>query len=392
MTGITAERPTLVQGSEAPIVIRDGEKLSPLLCEGCDDSVLIENYLAECFVGIGLQCFKCQHITITPSLPEGEVFPQRPITLGSKGKYLVGSSVFNSKDVVVTCDQELEVSSKLTAPKKVTEGNLELSVESLNQISAELNLLSGGRFNKYIASAKRSIDGKSPYFRKNPLAWSIEMLKNQLEKNELTMNKQTLVALGFLQGYLGLLERWKEHVHFPILINEICAYFYHSLIQLVAASYITDAGNRIAFNIAGEKDGERTADLYIRISGSEKLFLEVKGPEALEWTNTELTLGRMKKVIEKCLSSSRGQIDIDKPGILIIGATCLNRDFLEQFESTVKKVLRNKGKLYPAVAAVSIVGLKEISAHGQHSISTSFHISMNINDHYYKDNPINKGT
>lgn len=392
MTDIIEERPTLVQGSEAPIVIREGDKLSSLICEGCNDSVLVENYLAECFVGIGLQCFKCEHITMTPSLPEGEIFPQMPVSLGSKGKYLVGSSVVNKKDVVMTCDQELEVSAKLTDPKKSTGSNLELSSENLNKISDELNLLSGGRFNKYIASAKRSIDHKSPYFRENPLAWSIEMLKKQLEQNELVMSKQTLVALGFLQGYRDLLERWKDHIHFPVLITEICAYFYHSLIQLIVASYLKDAGNRIAINIAGEEGGERTADLYIRISGSEKLFLEIKGPEALEWTNTELKTGKMKKVVEKCLSNSRGQIDEGKPGVLVIGATCLNMGFLEEFEIIVKKVLKTKGKSYPAVAGICIVGLKEISGYGNRSISTSFHISMNTNDHYYKENPINKGT
>jgi hypothetical protein len=392
MTEIIDERPTLVQGSEAPIVIREGDKLSPLICEGCNDSVLIENYLAECFVGIGFECFKCQHITMTPSLPAGEIFPQMPVSLGRKGKYLIGSSVVNRKDAVMTCDQELEASSKLTDPKKVIESNFELSLENLDKISDELNLLSAGRFNKYIASAKRSINHKSPYFRENPLAWSIEMLRKQLENNELTMSKQTLVALGFLQGYRDVFERWKDHIHFPILITEICAYFYHSLIQLIVASYLKDAGNRIAINIAGEEDGERTADLYIRISGSEKLFLEVKGPEALEWTNTELKTGKMKKVVEKCLSNSRGQIDIDKPGVLIIGATCLNTGFLEEFENTVQKVLKTKGKLYPAITGICVVGLKEISASGGRSISTSFNISMNINDHYYQDNPINKGT
>lgn len=392
MTEIIHERPILVQGSEAPIVIREGEKFPPLMCEGCNDSVLVENYLEECFVGIGLECFKCQHVTMTPSLPEGEVFPQMPVSLGSKGRYLIGSSVVNRKDVVMTCSQELEKSEKLTAPQKITGSNFELTHENLTKVADELNLLSGGRFNKYIESAQRSINHRSDYFRKNPLAWSIELLKKQLDNKELIMSKQTLVALGFLQGYRDVLARWKDHVHFPILATEICAYFYHSLMQLIVASYLKDAGNRIAINIAGDEDGERAADLYVRISGSEKLFLEVKGPEALEWTNTDLKTGKMKKVVEKCLSNSRGQIDVSKPGVLVIGTTCLNEGFLEDFETIVGKVLRAKGKSYPAIAGICIVGLKEISVDGGRSISTLFNISMKINSHYYRDNPINQGT
>ena len=48
-------RPVLVQGSEAPIVTREGNEYPALICEHCEDSILIENYLAECFVGIGLK-------------------------------------------------------------------------------------------------------------------------------------------------------------------------------------------------------------------------------------------------------------------------------------------------------------------------------------------------
>ena len=102
------KRPVLIQGSEAPIVIREGKKQPPLVCGGCEESILIENYLAECFVGIGFQCFKCSHITWTPSLPKGEIFPQMPVTLGREGNYLIGSSVVNRQDVVITCDQEIE--------------------------------------------------------------------------------------------------------------------------------------------------------------------------------------------------------------------------------------------------------------------------------------------
>lgn len=396
MAEISELRPVMIQGSDAPIVIREGEDLPNLICEDCQDSVLVENYLEECFVGIGLQCHKCGHTTWTPSLPEGEIFPKTTLSMGKDGKFLIGSSVVNKKDVVITCDQEIEKAKKLTAPQASNSSELELSIESLDTLTVELDVLSGGRFNKYILSAQRSIAHKSDYFSENPLAWAIEFLKMQLKNNELKMDNSTLVALGFLQAYRDVASRWSKHIHYQVLAYEMCSYFYHTLLQLIAASYLEDHGNSIAINLAGKKDGERTADLYVRLSGSEKLYIEVKGPEALEWTRSEITPGKMKKSVEKCLSNSRGQIDNNNPGILVIGTTCLEESFLYEFGKTVEKVLKSKGKEYPAVAGIAVIGLKEVSANrfGQSKarISTSFEVSIHANRKYFHENPIVSST
>lgn len=396
MNKYNENRPALVQGSEAPIVIRGGETLPPLICENCRESVLVENYLEDCFVGIGLQCFKCKNVTWTPSLPEGEIFPQKTLTLGREGRFLIGASVVNSKDVVMTCDQELDLAESHTAPKSSTTKNLELSVDNIELLITELDVLSGGRFNKYIHSATRSVTHGSVYFRENPLAWSLVLLKNQLVANELTINNPTLVALGFLQSYRDVLARWRNHMHFPILAQEFCAYFYHTLIQLVVASYLTDHGNRIAINVAGEKEGVRNADLYVRLSGSEKLFVEIKGPEAFEWIASDITLGKMKKVVEKCLSNSRGQIDMNNPGILVIGSTCLENDFLAALEKVLRNVLHAKGRSYKAIAGIATVGLKEVSLEANRNdgskVSTAFNVGMVTNKYFYKDNPVRTST
>ena len=320
------------------------------------------------------------------------MFPQRTITLGDKGHYLIGSTVFNRKDVVMTCDQEINDATKHTSPSSRTSGNIELSIDNLDTIAEELNILSGGRFKKHLDSARRSLNHGNSYFRKNPLAWSIDFLKDQLASNTLTMNKQTLVALGFLQSYQDVLLRWRNHAYFPVLAKEICAYFYHSLVQLIIASYLSDHGNKIAVNLADDENSERSADLYIRLSGSEKLFIEVKGPELFDWTNSEVSRRKIKKAVEKCLSKSRGQIDLNNPGILVIGATCLDRSFLPSLQKEVKSVLRNKGRNYKAVAGISIVGLTEVSAQSNpvtgSKVSTAFNVNIIENEFYFEENPI----
>ncbi|MGP6422108.1 hypothetical protein ACTZGP_25440 [Pseudomonas putida] len=386
------ERPIMVQGSNAPIVIRKGAKFPDLVCIACNSSVLITNYLAECFVGIGLQCFRCGSVTWTPSLPDGEVFPYKFLSLGSSGKYLIASSIVDVDDVVLTCEQEIQLAHRKVSPRASKVDVFNVSIENFDLMAAELNVLAGGRFDKYLQSAKRSLINGDIYFRDNPLAWSIELIKKQLAGNELSLDDRTLVALAFVQGYRAMLNEWREHIHFSVIAIELCAYFYHSLVQLTVASYLYSRGNKVAINMVCNANGERSADLYVRLSGSKKLFLEVKCPKALEWTNREVSAGRFKKTIEKCLSDSRGQIDLETPGVLIIGTTCIDKGFLAGFELSVSKVLKARGKSYPAVAAIGIYGLKEVNAAVGHNVmknvSTSVAISLVKNPHYFEDDPI----
>ncbi|ELA9373403.1 hypothetical protein QUO16_004737 [Vibrio parahaemolyticus] len=382
------ERPMLVQGSHKPIVTRLGSEEPNLICPNCNESVLIENYLASCFVGIGLKCFKCSHVTWTPSLAAGDVFPKTTITLGNKGAFLIGSTVTNEKDVVMTCDQELEKVHKPTASRD--KEPFELTVENLDKLSLELDLLSGGGFQKHLESAERSIKHKNPYFRENPLAWAIQLLKHQLAKETISLDRSGLVAISMIQGYQDVLYRWRDHIHFPSMAKELCGYFYHSLIQLISASYLMDHGNNIALNLTSDEEGERSADLYLKLSGRDKLFIEVKAPESFEWTNEQVGNGKIKKTIEKCLSKSRGQLDEIKPGILIIGTSCLSPEFLPEIERTVKKVLKNKGRSYSGVAGIGVVGLESISSGfgAASKFSTSYKVFVSRNPYYFAENPI----
>lgn len=384
------ERPILLQGSAAPIIIREIENGKDLLCEGCKRSILVKNYLHECFIGIGLQCL-CGHITWTPSIPAGEVFPARTLTLGDKGKFLIGSSVINSKDVVLTCDQELGAAAKITAPSTVDIENLELTIENLEKLSYELDILSGGKFNMFLRAAKKAVDRGHTYYRANPLAWAMEFIKRHLNDNTLYMNDATLVALSMIQGYRTIIHKWKTHVYISHIAKEFCDSFHHTLSQFIAASYLSAHGNKIAVNLPSPGIG-RSADLYVRLSASEKLFLEVKTPKAVEWPGKVNSRREMKKIVERCLSSARGQIGTRKPGILIIGTTCLASGFVDDFSESIRRVLKSKGFNYSGVAGIAVVGLNNLSliktAVTSLNFTAAYSISAIKNVHYFKDNPL----
>lgn len=364
-------------------------------CERCKESVLIEHHHDLCVVGIGLQCFKCGHVTWTPSLPAGEVFPKSVLTLGDRGKYLIGSSVKNNKDVVITCDQEIASVKKNTRPNKTPAGNFGLSVEDLDAITQELNDLSGGSFSKPIKAARNAVERGHMYHNKNPLAWAIEFIKYQLNSKCLNMHEGTLVAMSIILGYRDNIHRWKKHAHIRHIAKDYCSAFHHTQTQLVAANYLSDHGNNIALNPPPQNTKGRFADLYVRVSFSakEKVYIEIKTPQEVGWPNQMTSIKKMKKVVESCLSKAKGQIGRKNPGILIVGTTCLSPGFLNFFEKAVESVLRKKGRSYSGVAGIGIVGLNEMSLGNKGASSLNFSASYKINVvknvHYFKENPIN---
>lgn len=380
------ERPILVQGSKEPIFARLGSAEPDLFCANCNKSILVKGYIKSCIVGVGLRCFECSHITWTPSLANGDVFPKPVITLGRKGEFLITSTVTDEHDVVITCDQELD---KLHKPSTTTEG-FDLTIQNLEKLSLELNLQTGGKFNKHLKSAERSIQLKQGYYRDNPLAWAIQLFKRHLAEEMVLLGHSDFIAICMIQSYSNIYNRWKDHALFPMLAKELSGCFSHSLIQFVIADYLIKCGNNIAFNPPSDEAGQRAADLYMKLSASEKLFIEVKVPEKLEWTNKSLTSSEMKKTIETCLSKSHGQINRAKPGILVIGTTCLSDGFFLEMRKQIVKTFKSKGKSFSGVAGIAVVGLESISAnHDKHSVDTSFHIFVLQNPYFFMENPIN---
>jgi len=390
------KRPVLMQGSDSPIIINEFETGINLICESCNKSILVENYSPECLVGIGLQCLRCGHVTWTPSMPTGEVFPStQVVTLGDKGTFLIGSSVRNKKGVVLTCDQELVSVAVRTTPNKIDNENLELSMISLEKTSVELDLLSGGNFNRFLRAAKKAVERGHKYYRTNPLAWAMEYIKYQLSKNSLNINDEsTLVAIALIpliQGYTNIIRRWRNHDHITHIAQEFCASFNHTLAQFIAASYLSEHGNRVAVNPPNSSTAGRSADLYIRVSAIKKLFMEIKTPQAFEWPNRTISRKNMKKVVETCLSNARGQINRKKPGILILGTTCLLPGFLKELGEIIKTVLSSKGRNYSSFAGIGYVGLDELLLRNtgfSMNFSISYYISIEKNLHYFQENPI----
>jgi len=293
--------------------------------------------------------------------------------------------------VTFTTDHQIERERGLAAPRPAPKSNFELSIEGLDAVASELDLLSSGRFNSHLMSADRALARGARYFGENPLAWALRYLNRQLVGGSMRMSEDTLMAIGIVQSFQNVFSRWRQHARASYLAIEFCGNFHHTISQLIAASYLSDHGNRIAIN-APVHGGGRSADLYVRISARERLHLEVKAPKSLEWPNTVDSRSEMKKLVEKLLAGAQGQIGTSTPGVLIIGSSCISPGFFDRFGQAIRSTLRSKGDKFRGVAAINLVGLDSLSLHPTRASTFDFQASYRSeawkNPHYFQDNPL----
>ncbi len=382
------DRPSLVKGSEAPIVEIVGGGPDDLSCSSCG-SVLVVGYRRHCLVGIGLEC-RCGHVTLTPSLADGETFHSKVVTLGAQGRYLIGGTVRQHLGTTLTCDQELTADAQRTVPGPAINSSLDLSAGGLEAMATEVALLSGGRFDRFMRGAERARATGQRYFRKNSLAWAISHLSAPLADGTLRVDEDTAVAIGLIDTFRHVVSRWRHVQGFPEVARELCNSFHHTLFLLVAASYLCDHGNKVLFNAASQPG--RTADLYVPVSGTERLYLEVKGPAALEWPSRPEGSHRLKPIVRDCLRKARKQIGRSKPGVLIIASSCIAPGFFEDIEKAVRTILRRHGKDHAGVAGVAVAGLNQLNLQANSQSQLRFwalyRVAIEKNPHYFRDNPV----
>lgn len=394
------KRPVLIQASDSPIIIFVGAERPHLRCEKCKHSVLVENYVKESMYGIGLQCGKCAHVTQIASVASGEILPANVITISTRDSFEISQPIRLHETNVISCDEEIQaVKEKYHPLPPPTQGGVELSLSCLDKIITELDVLSDNRFLKHIASARRALSLNNPSLTRNLLAWSLELLRQQLLGKRIHIYKESVIALAVLVHHNRLMARWKHHALIKDIANDLSAYYYHTFLQMIAATYLYDHGNYIGIKKFSSECGVRSADLYIRRSSIHNLYLEVKAPEALDWTKSYISEKKMRQTVERCLSRSRGQISESTPGILVIGAGCIYGGFHTAFQKAIQKVLNTEGRKYPAVAAIMAINLHKITSNGNATlkehvgtvnmrVDADFRINVHLNKGYYEENPV----
>lgn len=361
-----------------------------LQCAAGCGSVLIENYVEDCYASVGIQCFKCGQITRTPGVSLGEVLAVSTVSLGSKGRYLLGSTVSVPLGAVLTCEQEIEREIALTAPQKCST-ELAISEDGIKRLVAAYDEIIGGKFEQ-----QKAIVGRSGMqsVKTHPFAWAIIHMERCLRSGTVDVrHANTLTALMWLLMFSHVVGTWQHHPRFGVIAKDLGKpkSFLHTSAQLITAAYLYHAGNRVGLSLE-DSQGVPNPDLYIRIAPHGKLFFEVKAPEALQWGGSvHVSINTIQKAVKDCIKRSSAQINRTHRGALVISSSLVSNSFPALIEKSVQQSLKLKGHNHRGLAAVvwlspSNVTLDGLS--GDMRFGCEFVFGVAINEHFDGDNPI----
>lgn len=345
------EVPYCIQGSALPAFRGEIDTGKNLQCSSGCGQVLIEHYVEDCYAKVGIKCFKCGQITWTPSLPLGEVFATPTVSLGSKGRFLLGSTVNVPSAAVLTCDQEIEREIAATAPRECST-ELVITDQGLERLVEQYDEIVGGKFGQQ----RNIVDRLGMQSIKTfPFVWAIGHLRKCLGSGVIDIHQaNTFTALMWLNMFSHVVGTWQHHPRFKIIAKDLGKpkSFLHTSAQLITAAYLYHAGNRVGLSLE-DREGVSNPDLYIRSAACGRIFLEVKAPEALQWDNrAHVSFETINKAIKDCIKRSSAQINRTHRGVLVISSSLMSNAFPALFEKSVRHTLRLKGWDHKGLAVV----------------------------------------
>jgi hypothetical protein len=379
----------LVQGSLQP-VFRGHTQVS-LNCSACGFELVV-GYEPRKLIDLGIKCFKCKAITKTDQWPSDEALPHTLVSCGADGFYELAGPADLSKDVAFISDQEIQRIENLTGVRVTVPSNtsLDFSLDGLAALEVEINSLCGNALSKALGDTRRALKKGGENFIKYPPAWAIIHLQRQIANNSFGVNGVDGIAWAYISSLKLAASRWRHHPLFPSVAKGLVYEFHHSLTLLLIASYLSDHGNQIGFTDASSAMG-RSPDLYVNVSPTERLSIEVKTPDELHWPSAVPTSARIEKIIERQARSARDQLTGEAGGVLVLGAFHPTPAFNEVFDMAIKVVTRERqiSKRIAAIVGVSIspIGMDRFLP-DKLRCSAQFKVSVELNPRFNGSNPI----
>ena len=383
--------PDFIQNSAAPAFqgeVQNGERL--MCVAGCGQ-VLIEDYLSDNYISVGIKCFGCGEITRTPALLSGEVFAGLPVSLGEKSSYLLNDTVRMYHNITLTCSQDIKREIETTSPREL-EIPLDLKREGLQNLIARYDSVVGNQFSRQQKIVKR-LGRKS--IEKFPFAWAINHIEECIASGIIHANREeTLVALMWLSMFNRVMGLWGHHPRFQIVARDLGkpGSFLHTSSQLIVAAQLFRSGNKIGLSLENKR-GEPNPDLYIRGSGSSRIFLEVKAPIALQWNGArQPSAAQIEDTVARQIEKSRKQIDRNHHGVLVIASNHVSEKIGIDLRNSVERVLKTRGQTNRYLAAIALVSTTTMGIEWKADYSVQHNIKLTtdsfLNEHYISENPI----
>jgi len=328
---ISMIKPTIILGGMFPAFVGNVANGYSLHCSKCGNE-LISMVHDRQILGLDI-CCPCGETSSTQARDSGEPIASTTAMM-PPGNYMISTSIdLVDKQATMVSEASLDAYrhevgigfQSISQPRS-------LDGEYLGEVASSVRaLLDGADYERLLARGKR----KGTPHRLVELVEYCDAMSERMLRDpdvEITLDGNLVSELMTLNS---IFERWKDHPAWQevrqALLNSDDVQ--HSLIQLLTASYLADSGNGVGIIFGKQKDGFRIPDLFVRPIGNERLEVEVKSPRLLRGPIDSIDEEAPRKMIEKKLkeaaSSSRGQLDTSKSGVLAIGCFHLGPSVLE---------------------------------------------------------------
>jgi hypothetical protein len=365
-TGNT-RRPVIVQANRMPAFI--GTTATDFLCKSCGN-VLVKGHNPRLLVSIDIECFRCKAVTRTESWPDGEPLSKGTVSLGCEDRFLI-SSVELNQQTAISCDEEI-IRVRANCGMNPNKGSgLNISIEGLAAFETELDLLTEQQFSKNMARIRRARTRGNDKFADCVPAWAIEHLRSRLLQDRVSLNFLGLdgFAVSNLNRLRNVINTWHHNPFFKIVAKSLCSEFHHATTMMVAASYLAQHRNPIGITNTSAEAG-RSPDLYVTISPTERLSVEIKAPDLLFFPKSFLEGSILEKHILNQVKSATGQLTGSVGGIVVVGA-CHAPEHSEKFDEAIQKIATS-GRISDRIAAVSGVFHSSVPDQNDHGTTISF--------------------
>jgi hypothetical protein len=375
-------RPTIVQGSEDPVF--SGAELSDenLICS-CGH-LLVRNYAGN-LLDIGIKCD-------VPGLPPGEPIPRGLVSFGEIGRFLVKGPVTIPAGVVLSSQRHIDLCLGATRSLRPTQTPL-LLPNDLNKIFISLDTLTNGSFGKKMASALRAMRSGASYFPECPLAWAINHIERRFRVDRELGRTDDLIALTFLSGWQHIAQVWSQSPRFQAIARSAVNEFLHTFFTMITASYLSEHGNSVGIDDAGNANSLRP-DLYLAPKMGQKLFLEAKALRRLNYPADLPSDAELVELIEIAVKKARKQISSSRPGALVLGSVMPHPGWPQRLTGAAETAMKRIGPKKCSLSAIIIAATQGVILDPGPTIANLpmevvFHPVLNPD--YFEKNPISIG-
>jgi hypothetical protein len=384
---------TLLPDHPGPVLRGEAEDGIDYVCGKCG-ATIAERVIANQFFEFGVVCGHCSTLVSFDDLPAGRPLPSRTTVVLNDGKYRLSATINTGNDIVVAGEDAVRRRLHEVGPAgdPRSTGSTTLDEDFLREMVAEARQLLGDRYERLAASHLRGKQSPTPPKDPHRLLELIDAASAAADSFAGSDPAIDPVATAELQTALASFERWSNDPCWPSIVASLSnpSDYLHSVVLLVAASYLTDAGNGV--ELVRAPGTKRAADMRIHVTAQTAVNTEVKTPRALIRPEAPLTLDGARKIVQDQMSSAKssagGQLDPSDPGLLIIGGFGLREGDQTVLRLAARDELRRRGSSRGHVLGIALVSLGAVlesapaTAGGAVSLTGTAHTEIVLNQRY----------